>query len=139
MSPAPLPAASDLAADGRDAARLRVPILLVVTREECGFCATLKRQVLGPMMVAGDHPGRVLIRELNLDSREVITDFAGRSASCFSVANGYDALFSPTVLLVGPDGTELTDRIIGLSTPEMYGWYLDRAIDAAKHALPGPS
>ncbi len=139
MSQTPLPAATDLAADAVESVRTRVPILLVVTREECGFCATLKREVLGPMMLAGDHPGRVLIRELNLDSREPVVDFAGLPASCWSIASAYEALFSPTVLLVGPDGSELVERMIGLSTPEMYGWYLDRAIDAATRALPGPT
>jgi thioredoxin-related protein len=130
-----IPAAADLAADGREAARRRVPLLLAVTRIECGYCAILKREILIPMVIAGDHPERVLIRELNLDSTEPLTGFDGRPASCWSVASGYEALFSPTVLLVGPDGTELADRIVGLNTPEMYGWYLDRAIEAATRTL----
>ena len=135
MSLPAIPAAADLAADGRESARRAVPLLLAVTRVECGYCATLKREILRPMIIAGDHPERVLIRELNLDSTSSITGFDGRPASCWSVANGYGALFSPTVLLVGPGGTELTDRIIGLNTPEMYGWYLDRAIETATRVL----
>ena len=135
MNPPEIPAAADLAADGRESARRGVPLLLAVTRVECGYCETLKREILKPMVIAGDHPRRVLIRELNLDSASPITGFDGRPASCWSVANGYEALFSPTVLLVGPDGAELADRIVGLNTPEMYGWYLDRAILAATGVL----
>jgi thioredoxin-related protein len=135
VSPPSIPSATDLAADGRESARRGIPLLLAVTRIECGYCATLKREILKPMIIAGDHPERVLIRELNLDSTSSVTGFDGQPASCWSVANGYEALFSPTVLLVGPGGEELTDRIVGLNTPEMYGWYLDRAIAAATRAL----
>ncbi len=137
MSGPGIPSASDLAADSRESARRGVPILLVVTRVECGFCETLKREILRPMVMAGDHPERVLIRELNLDSSAPLTGFDGQPASCWSVASGYDAMFSPTVLLVGPGGEELADRIVGINTPEMYGWYLDQAIRSATRALAG--
>jgi thioredoxin-related protein len=134
--------ARDLAADGAESARRGVPVLLVMTRVDCEYCAALKREVLEPLRLSGDAPRRVLIREVDVDSSAQITGFDGSKASGWSLADGYDALFTPTVLLVGPDGRELTDRILGLNTPEMYGWYLDRAIERATASLdgwPGPS
>ncbi len=129
--------ARDLAADGAEAARRGVPVLLAVTRADCGYCAALKRDILEPMRLSGDAPGRVLIREVDVDSRGAVTGFDGARESGWSVANGYDALFTPTVLIVGPEGQELVERIVGLNTPEMYGWYLDRAIDQATAAMAG--
>ncbi len=43
----------------------------------------------------------------------------------------YDALFTPTVLLVGPQGEDLDERLIGINNDEMYLWYLEQAIDRA--------
>ena len=129
--------ARDLAADGAESARRGVPVLLVMTRADCEYCAALKREVLEPLRLSGDAPRRVLIREVDVDSPVPIKGFDGSEASGGSLADGYDALFTPTVLLVGPDGQELTDRILGLNTPEMYGWYLDRAIERATESLDG--
>ena len=129
--------ARDLAADGGEAARRGVPVLLAVTRVDCEYCAALKREILEPMRLSGDAPGRVLIREVDVDSRQAVTGFDGARASGWSIADGYGALFTPTVLIVGPTGEELVERIIGLNTPEMYGWYLDRAISEATVAMAG--
>ena len=127
--------ARDLAADGAEAARRGVPVLLAVTRADCEYCAALKREILEPMRLSGDAPGRVIIREVDVDSRLEVTGFDGARESGWSVADGYEALFTPTVLIVGPTGEELVERIIGLNTPEMYGWYLDRAIGEATAAM----
>ena len=126
----------DLQALGADAARRGVPIVLAVTRDECGYCETLKRDILEPMRIAGDDPRRVLIRELDVDSGTAVVGFDGLPSTAGAVAGTYDAPFTPTLLFVGPDGAEIAERMIGINTPEMYGWYLDRAIDAARAALP---
>jgi thioredoxin-related protein len=127
----------DLRALGADAARRGVPIVLAVTRDECGYCETLKREILEPMALAGDDPRRVLIRELDVDSGGAVVGFDGTPTTAGVVAGGYDAMFTPTLLFVGPDGAEIAERMVGINTPEMYGWYLDRAIDAAAASLPG--
>ena len=127
--------AGDLAQLGADAADRGVPILLAVTRSECGYCETLKREILEPLRLAGADPSRVLIRELRIDSPTSMIGFEGVPATADAVARGYDANFTPTVLIVGPDGEEVAERMVGINTPEMYGWYLDRAIDAAQAVL----
>jgi hypothetical protein len=129
--------AGDLRQIGADAADRGVPILLAVTRSECGYCETLKREILQPLRLAGDDPSRVLIRELRIDSPTPVIGFEGEPVTAEALASRYDASFTPTVLIVGPDGKELTERMVGINTPEMYGWYLDRAIDAAHTALQG--
>lgn len=131
--------AGDLRATAEEAASRGVPILLAVTRNECGYCATLKRKVLEPMRLSGDDPARVLVRELNVDSPEPVVGFDGSPATAQEIARGYEAEFTPTVLLVGPDGSELAERIVGINTPEFYGWYLDEAIEAARAASAGQS
>lgn len=126
---------SDLEATAAEAERREVPILLAVTRTDCGYCATLKRQILEPMRLAGDDPERVLMRELDLDSPVSVVGFDGAPTTTMAIAEAYDAVFTPTVLIVGPNGAELAERIVGINTPDFYGWYLEQSIEAARAAL----
>ncbi|MBT8092636.1 MAG: hypothetical protein KJN77_06335 [Gammaproteobacteria bacterium] len=130
-----VPPAADLSADAARVAAAGLPMLLVVTREDCGFCALLKRAVIVPMILSGEYETRVIIRELNIDGDMPVVDFDGRSVSSFAVANRYGALFTPTVLLVGPQGEELDKRLLGINNDEMYLYYLDQAIDRATRRL----
>jgi hypothetical protein len=132
---ASVPLAADLAADARLAATTGRPLMLVFTREECGYCALLKRAVIVPMIISGEYDDRVIIRELIMDTGPDLLDFGGQRVSPFAVADRYDSFFAPAVLMVGPDGEELHERLIGISNEEMYLFYLDQAIDKATAAL----
>lgn len=128
LSAAEVPAATNLAADAHVARDRGVPILLVITRADCGYCELLKSAVVLPMIISGEYEDRAIIREINIDTGPQVVNFEGRTVSPFSIANGYDALLTPTVLIVGPDGTELANRLIGINNVDMYLWYLDRAL-----------
>lgn len=130
---ATIPVASDLQADAQTSRQRQIPIMLVVTRRDCGYCKLLKRTVVHPMVISGEYVDRVLIREVIIDGENNLVDFDGTTISPFAVANRYDALLTPTVLLVGHDGHVLVDKLIGISNEDMYLWYLDRALaDAAQ-------
>ena len=45
-----VPLIDDLAALGRTARRRRLPIVLLVSRSDCSYCALLKDEVLNPMV-----------------------------------------------------------------------------------------
>jgi thioredoxin-related protein len=137
LGAATVPVARDLPADGALAGERRIPILLLFTREDCGYCELLKRSVILPMIISGEYEGRVVIREVIVDDPGDLRDFAGRRVSPFAVADRYDALLTPTVLFVGPDGRALTERLVGINNEEMYLWYLDRALDDATTVLRG--
>ena len=132
---ASVPPAVDLAADARLAAATGRPLMLVFTREECGYCALLKRAVIVPMIISGEYEDRVIIRELMIDTGPDLLDFGGQQVSPFAVADRYEAFFAPVVLMVGPAGEELHERLIGISNEEMYLFYLDQAIEKATAAL----
>jgi thioredoxin-related protein len=133
-----VPLAADLAADARLAASTGRPLMLLFTREECGYCALLKRSVIVPMIISGEYEDRVIIRELVIDRGPDLLDFGGQRVSPFAVADRYEAFFAPVVLLVGPDGEELHERLIGISNEEMYLFYLDQAIDRSTAVLRTP-
>jgi len=135
--PPEVPEARDLGVDSGRSRDIGIPILVVVTREQCGYCALLKREVIVPMILSGEYEDRVIIRELNIDDRGEVTDFGGRRVSPFAVADRYGALLTPTVLVLGPDGREVAPRVVGVNNVQMYLWYLDRAIEEGTAELAG--
>lgn len=132
-----IPVARDLRADAHVSRQQEIPIMLIVTRKDCGYCKLLKRAVVRPMLISGEYVGRVLIREVIIDGEGDLVDFDGTTISPFAVANRYDALLTPTVLLVGHDGHVLVDKLIGISNEEMYLWYLDNALADSTQILRG--
>lgn len=130
-----VPCAADLSADASRASAAGLPMILIVTREDCGHCALLKRAVIVPMILSGEYEARVIIRELNIDAQTPVVDFDGRRLTPLAIANRYDAMFTPTVLLVGPQGEELHERLLGINNDEMYLYYLDQAIGLAAKRL----
>lgn len=139
-TPPVVPVAADLAADARLARARGLPILLIFTREGCSYCELLKTAVMEPVIMSGDYEVRAIIREVVIDSGVELVDFAGRRVSPFSIADRYDALLTPTVLIVGPDAAELSERLVGINNVDMYLWYLDKAVaeGAAELAAGGP-
>lgn len=127
--------ASDLSVDARLVESRRIPLLLLFSREDCGYCELLKRAVIIPMILSGEYDNRVIIREIFIDRPSPLVDFAGREVSPFAIANRYDAFLTPAVVLVGPAGAELGERLLGISNEDMYLFYLDQAISAATGRL----
>ncbi len=127
--------ATDFSADGAMARDRGLVILLMVSQEHCGWCDLLKREQLLPMLKSGQYRERVLIRELLIDPGEQVRDFAGQPLSGARFASRQGVYVTPTLLFLGPDGTELSRRIVGINTPELFGWYLDQAIDEAQQVL----
>ena len=130
-----VPIARDLQADGRVSRQQGIPIMLLVTRTDCGYCKLLKRAVVHPMIISGEYVDRVLIREVIVDGESDLADFDGTTVSPFAVADRYDALLTPTVLFVGHDGRVLVDKLVGISNEDMYLWYLDNALAGATRLL----
>ena len=127
-----VPLVDDLAALGRTAERRRLPIVLLVSRSDCSYCMVIKDEVLNPMMKSGEYDDQALILELMLDSTEPLRWFDGEHGVRDELASRFAADVTPTLLFLGPDGTELARRIRGINTPELFGFYVDRAIGTAR-------
>lgn len=120
------PLAADFAADARAAAESRVPILVFYTRDGCSWCETARRY-LRPL--AGD-PQRVLIREVAVDkTRERLTGFDGRRTTHAAFARERSVKLTPTLDFLDARGQRLVDPLVGVSLPDFYGVFIDRAID----------
>jgi thioredoxin-related protein len=133
--PVKIPEALDLATDGKRAEAGGMPILLLVSQEECPFCMQIKRDILHPMILSGEYEGRLLIREVFIDPGHSVKDFTGKLIEGDNFALRYGVTLTPTLLFLDPKGRELTKRIIGIQTPEMFFFYVDAAVSEAIDAL----
>ncbi|MCP3868299.1 MAG: thioredoxin fold domain-containing protein [Gammaproteobacteria bacterium] len=126
----------NLSADGRVARERNVPILMLVSQVTCPYCDQIKQEILHPMLAAGDYQGELMMRELHIDSGAELKDFQGRAVERRQFAHGYNVYLTPTLLFLDSKGRELTKRMVGINTPEMYFYYVDESIKAAINALP---
>ena len=127
-----VPLVDDLAALGRTAQRHPLPIVLLVSRSDCSYCMVIKDEVLNPMMKSREYDDRALIGELMLDAGEPLRWFDGEHGIRAELASRFETDVTPTLLFLGPDGTEIAPRIRGINTLELFGFYVDRAIGTAR-------
>ena len=130
LTVAALPQAENLAVTGKQAQSQRVPVLLVFTQRTCPYCAAAKRDYLEPMNAQIPWRNRMLMREVDIDSTEPITDFDGASRSQREVARRYEVKSVPTLLVVDAAGQPVGQPIVGLLTADFYRLYIEQAIEA---------
>ena len=129
-----LPEASDLAADARLAAAKGVPLVVLYSRDDCSWCAKVRREHLGPL--SRDPATPAVIRELHMDRTTPVLDFAGRRTTSADFSKQMQAQFAPTVMFHGPDGAALAEPIVGFRLADFYAAYLDRAVGESRTRLP---
>jgi thioredoxin-related protein len=130
-----VPLAKDLNAIGNLAQQKQLPILLLVAAEWCSYCTLIQDEFLEPMIKSGNYDDKVLIRVMYMDSGETLRSFEGDPVPADQLAARYKVKLTPTVLFLGPNGEELAPRIVGISSPDYYGAYLDQHIEAAAEQL----
>lgn len=138
LSAVPLLAAdlADVGDDVRDDARLagtrRVPMLLLFATEHCRWCTRVEEEFLKPMLASGRYDDRVLIRRVDLERRyRPMADFDGSTVSVDTFARRYRVVVTPTLVFLDPTGAQLAPKLVGLTTPDFYGGYIDERIEEA--------
>lgn len=133
--PPTLSQAERLGDDAVNAREQKIPIVLVVTEADCAYCMKLKREVIQPILISGDYERRAIFREMRMRPAYPLKGFDLEPVQSNVLARRYAITVVPTVLVLGPDGTEQAKRLIGINNVEMYGYYLDQAIQSATAAI----
>lgn len=121
----------DLALEGERSKKTKRPILLLVSRGNCPYCVKIKNEILEPMILSGDYDEKIIIREIMIDPFVEIRDFEGTTIDASEISRRYRIKVTPTLLFLGPKGKELTERIVGINTLELFSYYVDKAIEEA--------
>lgn len=112
-----------------------IGLLLALDAPYCHFCKQLEEDVLNPMLLSGDYDDQILIYKLSVDSNMPIVGFDGKTTSGAEFAEKLGVSLTPTMVFIDHTGKEISERMLGVNTPEMYGAYIDDAIDETRKVL----
>ncbi|MCG6887468.1 MAG: thioredoxin family protein [Proteobacteria bacterium] len=126
---------SDLLADGQVAKARQVPILIMFSMHQCPYCTVVREEFLKPMLRNKDYADKVIIREVHTDNYSSLRDFNGQLISPADLGQRYNASLAPTVVFVDGQGRELAKRLVGITTVDYYGGFLDDAIATSLQRL----
>lgn len=121
--------------DAREAAQLsesrNLPILIMFATDECPYCELLKEEFLIPMIISGDYTDKIILREAHVGTEESIINFSGKEVTMDEFGSQYSIRMFPTMVFVDSKGQQLVEKIIGITTPSLFGGTLDDQIDKA--------
>lgn len=130
----------------RESARDGSVVVALFSLEGCAYCAAIRSDQLRHLArEARERNLRVVEYEIN--DRRAFRDAGGRSngsasapspaspASPADLADRLGVRVAPTVVFLGPDGDELAERLVGYSSPDFYGAYLERRVATARERL----
>ena len=130
-----VPPVRDLFSLSKVAEARSLPILLMVSQDHCPYCELLKEEILNPMVISGDYINKAVMSVLTIDDSRQVIDFNGKKVEPRTIAVRYNATLTPTLLFLDYQGNEVQERMTGVNTVEMYGYYLDESIDEALEKL----
>lgn len=135
MSPANaplLPQPASLRAAAQAAQARGEPLVVMTSLTGCPYCELVRSRYLGPMR----RDENLAAVQLDvMDKTTPLQDFNGQTRTPAEVVRGWQARFTPTVLFFDANGRELAERLVGLSSPDFYGSYLEQRLSAARQAL----
>ena len=132
-----MPLVKDFQAEARLSRERHLPMLVMFASETCTYCQYIDKHFLKPMIISDKDNDKVLIRVIYIDSLDTVRDFSGKPVPVEDLAASYHVKLTPTMLFLGPNGEELAPRMIGISSPDFYGTYLDQHIDQTRAKLRG--
>lgn len=126
-----VPLVQDFTVEARAAQSRQLPILVLFMSPDCSYCERVLQEFLLPMQRNAEYRSKVIMRQIDVDSDGTLRDFSGAVTTHTAFAGRNKVHMVPIVKLFNAHGHELTAPLVGLTTPDFYGGYLDRAIDEA--------
>lgn len=126
-----IPIMRDFAVEAKAAEAKGVPILVMFGRRNCAFCDQLLKEFLVPMSHNAEYDAKVIMRQVDAGSSAKLRLLSGKKTTHARFARTHKIELTPTIKLFDAQGNELTEPLIGLSTPDYYGGFLDQRIDEA--------
>lgn len=134
---AEIPLARDFTLEATNARTKNVPILVLFSRHNCAFCTQLLQEFLLPMQRNAEYESKVIMRQIDVGSSAPLRSFSGKATTHARFARDNQIKLTPTIKLFDAEGHELTEPLVGLTTPDYYGAFLDQRIDQALAKMRG--
>jgi len=131
----PLPALNNLQQDQQQAGKERF-LLVLVSQPGCSYCELIQEEIIKPMQISGQYDHKLLLRNLIIHDDRSMSDLTGEQLDTSDFARRYNTALTSTLLFLDPQtGAELVKKLVGISTVEMYGYYVDKAVAQASNKL----
>ena len=124
-----VPYASDLQRDGELARQKQAIILVMFSNEFCPYCEVVLNEFLNPMSRNPDYQKKLVMRRVENTGDLPLKGFDGRVQTHRQFTKDLGVRLVPTVMLLDAQGRPLGKPLIGITTVDYYGYYLDQAID----------
>ena len=126
---------SNLKADGDEARKKQIPILLFFSMEHCPFCNEVEEDYLKPILRNSDYDSKVIIRKIKIDDSQFVQGFNGKDREAGEFSDDYNISMVPTLIIVDANGNKIAPSIIGIANRHYYSAELDDAIDTSTQEL----
>ena len=104
-------------------------LVLVAEIEDCSFCEQVKNDFLLPLTLDPKWEPLFQVMRIDLNSPQMLMGFSAQKISQQDLAMALSADFSPTLIFLNPrSGKRIGEDIVGLVTPDFYGFYLQQQI-----------
>ena len=128
---------NDWAAVSAAARENRLPLIILVDQEDCPYCRQVEGEFFAAILAGGEYDNRALFGKISLDAGEYISLAEGERVSTREFLQPFKASLTPTVLFLDADGNQLLESLVGLTTPDFYGFYLEQSIRQAQALVKG--
>lgn len=132
-----IPLARDFTLEATNSRAQNIPVLVLFSRHNCPYCVQILKEFLLPMRRNAEYDAKVIMRQINIDSSAPLRNFSGKNTTQARFAKEHQIKLTPTIKLFDADGHELTEPLVGLTTPDYYGMFLDQRIDEALRKVRG--
>jgi thiol:disulfide interchange protein len=133
-APAPmlqLPAPRSLLLELQQALQKGEPLVLMISLEACPFCKVAREHYLAPMRRDEGLP----VVQIDMQSRAVVLDWQGKPTTHVELIERLGVNVAPTLVFYGRKGQEVAERLVGVSSVDFYGAYLNQRLLLARKAV----
>ncbi|MEQ1518251.1 MAG: hypothetical protein ABL931_17360 [Usitatibacteraceae bacterium] len=123
-----LPIARDMMSEAKQAERFGLPLIVLVSLKGCVHCEVVRRSHLMPLLGDSARSPAAVVRQVEIDGRELLRDFGGKQITHAEFAKRNHADIAPVVFFFDAKGRSLSAPLVGSMIPDFYGAYLDAAL-----------
>ena len=117
----------------------RLPVVVLVSSEDCGYCRRLKDEILLPMQRDGSLADQAVLGELGMYSGGKLVDFDGERVRTRIFLDRYQIYAYPTLLFLDDRGRPIHGALVGYNGRERYQPLLLDALSQSRAALTPPA
>ena len=113
------------------AARQGEPLVLLISLRGCPYCELVRHNYLLPARAEGLPTWQINMQ----DKQRPLIGFNGQSSNAAEQISRWKVRLAPTLLFLNPQGLPLAERLVGVSSVDFYGAYLDQRLATSRQVL----